>query len=251
VSARDRLVISLFNGDFVDRGSFSIEVIMLFFSFKLLYPTSFHILRGNHETLNMNQIYGFQGEVNAKVETACFELFSEAFNLIPLAACIQKKVLVVHGGLFSDDNVTLDQIRAIDRNQQPPESGLLTELLWSDPQKMKGRAPSKRGVGLSFGPDVTANFLKNNGLELIIRSHEVKDDGFEMEHNDQLITVFSAPNYCDQMVSVHARLRRVAVLVRGPDELASSFDPHPSLCPVDSHLHRATRVRTSTSTAVT
>jgi serine/threonine-protein phosphatase 5 len=68
--------------------------------------------------------------VNAKVDAPCFDLFSEAFNLIPLAACLQKKVLVVHGGLFSDDNVTLDQIRAIDRNQQPPESGLMTELLW-------------------------------------------------------------------------------------------------------------------------
>ena len=137
----------LFNGDFVDRGSFSIEVIMLFFSFKLLYPRHFHMTRGNHETLNMNTVYGFQGEVNAKVDAACFELFSEAFNLLPLAACLQKKVLCVHGGLFSDDDVTLDMIRAIDRNQQPPESGLMSELLWSDPQKQMGRAPSKRGVG--------------------------------------------------------------------------------------------------------
>jgi serine/threonine-protein phosphatase 5 len=121
----------LFNGDFVDRGSFSLEVIMLFFSFKLCFPLHFHMLRGNHETISMNSVYGFQGEVIAKVETAIFELFTEAFNLIPLAACLQKKVLVVHGGLFSDDNVTLDQIRAINRNQQPPESGLMTELLVS------------------------------------------------------------------------------------------------------------------------
>jgi serine/threonine-protein phosphatase 5 len=68
-------------------------------------------------------------------------------------------------------------------------------LQWSDPQESRGRSPSKRGVGLSFGPDITSNFLKNNGLELIIRSHEVKDEGFEIMHNNQLITVFSAPNY--------------------------------------------------------
>jgi serine/threonine-protein phosphatase 5 len=67
--------------------------------------------------------------VNAKVDAACFELFSEAFNLLPLSACLQKKVLVLHGGLFSEDGVTLDQIRAIDRNQQPPESGLMTGQL--------------------------------------------------------------------------------------------------------------------------
>jgi len=189
----------LFNGDFVDRGSFSLEVIVLFFSLKLLYPNHFHLLRGNHETLNMNQIYGFQGEVAAKVDTGAFDMFSEAFNLLPLAACLKKKVLVVHGGLFSEDGVKLDQIRAIDRNQQPPESGLMTELLWSDPQKPRGRAPSKRGVGLAFGPDVTKRFLEENGLELIIRSHEVKDEGYEIEHDGQLITVFSAPNYVDQM----------------------------------------------------
>jgi len=79
--------------------------------------------------------------------------FSGGLNPLPLGSCLQKKVFIVHGGLFSEDNVTLDQIRAIDRNMQPPESGLMTELLWSDPQKPMGRAPSKRGVGLSFGPD--------------------------------------------------------------------------------------------------
>jgi serine/threonine-protein phosphatase 5 len=76
----------------------------------------------------MNSIYGFQGEVNAKVDPMSFDLFTEAFNLLPLAACLSKKVLVVHGGLFSEDGVTLDQIRAIERNQQPPESGLMTEV---------------------------------------------------------------------------------------------------------------------------
>jgi len=68
------------------------------------------------------------------------------------------------------------------------------QLLWSDPQSAPGRAPSKRGVGLSFGPDVTRSFLANNGLELLIRSHEVKEDGYEIDHGGQLITVFSAPN---------------------------------------------------------
>jgi len=185
----------LFNGDFVDRGSFSIEVIVLFLSFKLLYPSHFHLLRGNHESLTMNSIYGFQGEVTSKVDSECFNLFTEAFNYLPLAACLNKRVLVVHGGLFSEDGVTLDQIRKVDRNQQPPESGLMCEMLWSDPQNPNGRAPSKRGVGLSFGPDVTSRFLKNNGLELVIRSHEVKEEGYEVQHNGQCITVFSAPNY--------------------------------------------------------
>lgn len=68
-------------------------------------------------------------------------------------------------------------------------------------------APSKRGVGLSFGPDVTANFLERNGLKLVVRSHEVKDAGYEVEANGQLVTIFSAPNYCDQMGNKGALLR--------------------------------------------
>ena len=92
----------LFNGDFVDRGSFSLEIIVLFLTIKLVYPHYFHLLRGNHESTNMNNIYGFQGEVQEKVDKAkAMELFTELFCYLPLAAVIGKKVLVVHGGLFS------------------------------------------------------------------------------------------------------------------------------------------------------
>jgi serine/threonine-protein phosphatase 5 len=72
-------------------------------------------------------------------------------------------------------------------------------MLWADPMAAPGRAQSKRGVGLCFGPDVTKNFLEMNNLQLVIRSHEMKDEGYEVEHDGKLITVFSAPNYCDQM----------------------------------------------------
>eukprot|EP00075_Anas_platyrhynchos_P014447 XP_027303700.1 serine/threonine-protein phosphatase 4 catalytic subunit 1-like [Anas platyrhynchos] len=88
----------IFNGDFVDRGSFSVEVILTLFGFKLLYPDHFHLLRGNHETDNMNQIYGFEGEVKAKYTAQMFALFSEVFEWLPLAQCINGKVLVGHPG---------------------------------------------------------------------------------------------------------------------------------------------------------
>ena len=71
------------------------------------------------------------------------------------------------------DGVKLDDIRATDRNKQPPDEGIMCELLWSDPQPMFGRAPSKRGVGCQFGPDVTRKFLADNNLDYIVRSHEV------------------------------------------------------------------------------
>lgn len=103
--------------------------------------------------------------------------------------------MVVHGGLPSQDGVTLDDIRQLDRFRQPPKEGLMSDLLWADPQPFNGRAPSKRGLGFGFGPDITQAFLTNNGLDLLIRSHEVKDEGYEIAHNGKCITVFSAPRY--------------------------------------------------------
>lgn len=170
-------------------------------------------------------MYGFDGEVKAKYSTQMAELFTEVYNWLPLAHCLNNRVLVsdnvlsklshiicilcenieciilmklyqvMHGGLFSRDDVTLQEIREIDRNRQPPDEGLMCELLWSDPQPQNGRAPSKRGVGVQFGPDVTQNFLRINSLDYIVRSHEVKNDGYEVGHDGKCITVFSAPNY--------------------------------------------------------
>eukprot|EP00914_Ancora_sagittata_P002118 GHVO01004827.1.p1 GENE.GHVO01004827.1~~GHVO01004827.1.p1 ORF type:complete len:310 (-),score=47.07 GHVO01004827.1:725-1654(-) len=189
----------LFNGDFVDRGSFSVEVIITLFFAKILFPDSIHLARGNHETQNMNRIYGFLGEVKSKYDEKLYSLFCEAFCGLPLVHVINDEVFVVHGGLFGNDNVTLKDIQNVNRFCEPPESGIMTDLLWSDPQPTNGRAPSKRGVAFLFGPDITDEFLKLNNLKLVIRSHEVKDDGHSIEHDGKLITVFSAPNYCDQM----------------------------------------------------
>lgn len=185
----------LFNGDFVDRGSFSVECIFTLFGFKLLYPEHFFLARGNHETINMNQMYGFTGEVRSKYNGTMSDMFTQVYNWLPLCHLLNKRVLVMHGGLFSQDNVTIDDLRKIDRNRQPPDEGLMCELLWSDPQMQDGRSPSKRGVGLQFGPDITEEFCKFNKLDYIVRSHEVKNMGYESAHNDKCITVFSAPNY--------------------------------------------------------
>lgn len=189
----------LFNGDFVDRGSWSTEIAFLLFSYKWLYPNNFFINRGNHETDDMNRVYGFEGECKAKYNERTFKLFSESFSALPLAHLVGKKYLVLHGGLFSDDNITLDDIRKLNRHKQrqPGHDGLMMEMLWTDPQSETGRSPSKRGVGMMFGPDVTERFCERNGLDAIIRSHEVRMGGYEVEHSGRCITVFSAPNYVD------------------------------------------------------
>ena len=187
----------LFNGDFVDRGCFSVECIITLLCFKLLYPKYFYLARGNHESRNLNKVYGFEQEVNSKYDSTVYESFIRLFYSLSLAHVINHEILVVHGGLFSKDGVTLEDIRKIKRFREVPESGIMCELLWSDPSNINGRHPSNRGVAITFGPDVVKSFLKNNGLQKLVRSHECKTEGYEILGD--VITVFSAPNYCDNM----------------------------------------------------
>lgn len=205
----------LFNGDFVDRGSWSTEIALTLYCLKWLRPSGLFLNRGNHEADDMNRVYGFEGECKAKyneryvpsdqtwldacsqsvlltVTRTCrtYRLFSESFSALPLATLIGKKYFVLHGGLFSDDAITLDDVRKLDRHKQlqPGHSGLMMEMLWTDPREAEGRGPSKRGVGLQFGPDVTKTFCERNGLDAVIRSHEVRMDGYEVQHDGRCIT---------------------------------------------------------------
>ncbi|KZT71003.1 Metallo-dependent phosphatase, partial [Daedalea quercina L-15889] len=240
----------LMNGDLVDRGSWSIEVILTAFAFKWLYPNRMYINRGNHETKDMNRTYGFEGEAKHKHGEQTYKLFAHVFTVMPLATLIcaskppanpssdailspegRKRYFIVHGGLFSKDGVTLDEIRKIDRiGRQPGQEGLMCELLWTDPQDMPGRGPSKRGVGIAFGPDVTKRWCTLNGVTGVIRSHEVRQDGYAIEHDGLCTTVFSAPNYVDQGGNKGAFIR---IDEYGSQEY-TQFDakPHPLMKPM-------------------
>lgn len=110
----------------MDRGSFSVENVLMLFAWKLLYPDQVHLTRGNHESKNMNKMYGFEGEVIAKLDETCMTVFSDVFQCLPLAMCIGNKVLTVHGGLPAEDGVTLDDIAKTMRHQEPPDSGTST-----------------------------------------------------------------------------------------------------------------------------
>jgi serine/threonine-protein phosphatase 5 len=225
----------LFNGDFVDRGSFGVENVLLLLAWKVALPQHMHLTRGNHESLNMNKMYGYEGEVEAKYDAKVFALCTQVFNALPAAAVVDslhQKVFVTHGGIPAERPETkLDEIRSIQRHKQP-DTGLLCDLLWSDPQPFAGKGPSKRGVGFSFGPDLTKQFLGANGLDLLIRSHEMKPGGFIVEHDGKCITVFSAPNYCDQM----GNMGGIAIFnddtKDGPDLQKFSHVKHPPVRPM-------------------
>lgn len=241
----------LMNGDLVDRGSWSIEVILLAFAYKWLYPKFMFINRGNHEAKDMNRTYGFEGEAKHKHGEQSYKLFAHVFTTLPLATLVSatkppppkerinailspdglKRFFVVHGGLFSKDGVTLDDIRKIDRiGRQPGQEGIMCELLWTDPQDMPGRGPSKRGVGIAFGPDVTKRWCTLNGVSGIIRSHEVRQDGYQIEHDGLCTTVFSAPNYVDQSGNKGAFIRVDDVGHR--EYVQFNATPHPPMKPM-------------------
>ncbi|KZP34736.1 protein phosphatase 5 [Athelia psychrophila] len=241
----------LMNGDLVDRGSWSMEVILTAFAFKWLYPQRMFINRGNHEAKDMNRAYGFEGEAKHKHGEQTYKLFAHAFTALPLSTLISatslpkpspndnsilspdglKRYFVVHGGLFSKDGVTLEDIRKIPRiGKQPGQEGLMCELLWTDPQEAPGRGPSKRGVGIAFGPDITKAWCTLNGVTGIIRSHEVRQDGYAVEHDGLCTTVFSAPNYVDQAGNRGAFIR----IDSAGTQVYTQFDakPHPPMKPM-------------------
>jgi protein phosphatase len=196
----------LFNGDFVDRGPCGVEVFLSICALKLLYPSTVLLNRGNHESRQQNRLMGFEEEVLTKYSgldgKRLLSLFHSCFDALPLCAVVQEKIFVVHGGLFSQDGVTLDHLRGISRRREPPihgqafEDQLFEAMLWSDPRSIHGRQTSSRGAGVEFGQDVTHEFLRANHAALIIRSHECVQEGFQLVHGGRLITLFSASRYC-------------------------------------------------------
>uniref|UniRef100_A0A4W6ED71 Serine/threonine-protein phosphatase n=1 Tax=Lates calcarifer TaxID=8187 RepID=A0A4W6ED71_LATCA len=281
----------VFNGDFVDRGRDSIEILLILFSFLLVYPSDVYLNRGNHEDHIVNLRYGFTKEVLTKYKMhgkRILKLLQKIFSWLPLATVIDQKVLVLHGGIsdttdlsvlarvdrhnvrkttraadsqtfsfslhlfqrrasltypkplgtrdsfqnrslqdFSDrlkantedeleirrrrQSIFNSGINRLENNMSPSVSSdsvnsdnakeewrQILDLLWSDPMTQDGCMPNEvRGGGCYWGPDVTEDFLNRHNLQLIIRSHECKQDGYEFCHNRKVLTLFSASNYYD------------------------------------------------------
>jgi serine/threonine-protein phosphatase PP1 catalytic subunit len=188
----------LFLGDYVDRGKQSLETICLMLCFKVKYPENFFLLRGNHECASINRIYGFYDECKRRYSIRLWKTFTDCFNCLPVSALIDDKILCMHGGL-SPELSNLEQIATVVRPTDVPDTGLLCDLLWADPEKdISGWGENDRGVSFTFGPDVVQSFLKKHGLDLVCRAHQVVEDGYEFFARRALVTLFSAPNYCGE-----------------------------------------------------
>lgn len=220
----------IFNGDFVDRGFQGVEVLVLLFLLMTACPESVFLNRGNHEDFGLCCVYGFQKECLAKYNDVVFSMFCEMFRHLPVCSVIHNKVLVIHGGLFHKEGVMLRDIEEVERldyvvpaRQEeedhvddlslPPIERRQKELrtimhcaLWSDPDlspSLPNPQPNPRGAGVLFGPDSTASFLDENGLDMVVRSHECVEEGFDLPFEDEMegscATIFSASNYGGSM----------------------------------------------------
>jgi serine/threonine-protein phosphatase 2A catalytic subunit len=220
----------LFMGDYVDRGYHSVETVSLLVATKLRYPGRITILRGNHESRQITQVYGFYDECLRKYGNAnVWRYFTDLFDYLPLTALVENQVrdphtpelvallqatqiICMHGGL-SPSIDTLDQIRALERKQEVPHEGPMCDLLWSDPDDRMGWGISPRGAGYTFGQDISQAFNHNNGLSLVARAHQLvmegelivrhyaqtylsaHNTGFYWSQDRSVVTIFSAPNY--------------------------------------------------------
>lgn len=190
------------------------------------YPHRITILRGNHESRQITQVYarapphpfmmdpakrltytlllpplrssryGFYDECLRKYGNAnVWKFFTDLFDYLPLTALIEQQIFCLHGGL-SPSIDTLDHVRQLDRIQEVPHEGPMCDLLWSDPDDRTGWGASPRGAGYTFGQDISEQFNHNNGLNLVARAHQLVMEGYNWCHEQNVVTIFSAPNYC-------------------------------------------------------
>lgn len=187
----------MFLGDYVDRGAYSLEVILLCLSFKARYPNNFMMLRGNHELAHINDKYGFREEIfTRKGEFAIpiYEEFTKMFDVMPLVGLIGGRILCMHGGI-SKNLKSLDDLRKLKSPFNSEDDCLENDILWSDPGKVSGWQPNPRGASVVFGEDAVNECCKMLDIDLIVRGHQCVQDGYEFFAGKKLVTVFSAPHY--------------------------------------------------------
>jgi diadenosine tetraphosphatase ApaH/serine/threonine PP2A family protein phosphatase len=193
----------LFLGDYVDRGPYSLNAFLYLACMKLRDPDLVFLLRGNHEARGTNYRYGFFAVLHAGYGSASlWRYLQAAFDLLPLAALIDRDVFCVHGGI-SPSIALVERIALLDRRKEVPNKGPISDLLWSDPGDADGWVKNARGAGFIFGPAQSRIFCHLNRVYFVARAHQCMPMGWKAHHlgadgkphSYAVLTLFSAPNY--------------------------------------------------------
>lgn len=206
--SKDTLV---FLGDYVDRGSFGCETYLYLMLLKTHYPNNIYLLRGNHESRKMTSYFTFKSECLYKYSEEVYERFVKSFDVLPYAALIQSKAFCCHGGLSPHLKYVRD-LNKFNRFGETESEGVLCDLLWSDPHPYRYNSNAdewnfnyNRNCSYFYSYKNVTKFLKENSLSVIIRGHEVQKEGYmlydDYDGHPSVITVFSAPNYCDTYIN--------------------------------------------------
>lgn len=172
----------LFLGDYVDRGPEGLEVLIELFRKKLEEPDHVFLLRGNHETIDMNFYYGFFEEIGLDQEFLA--RINQTYEKMPVAAVLSGHTFCVHGGINGTES-----IETIKKENAFP-------YLWNDPSDRTGLTRSGRGSTVKeFGPDIVDGFLKANNLKRIVRGHTALKKGYKWWFDGKLLSLFSCPDY--------------------------------------------------------
>ena len=186
----------LFLGDYVDRGYYSLETFALMVGYKIKYRDTFFMIRGNHESRGLNTLYGFYDEIGSRYgHSGLWRMCNETMDMLPMAALVDNEVYCVHGGLSPDIRM-VEELAGLERRSEIPQTGPISDLCWSDPEEITGWGRNTRGAGWLFGKRPTQEFLHNNGLNMLVRAHQLMNDGYHYHFGgDYCVTVWSAPNY--------------------------------------------------------
>lgn len=223
----------MFLGDYVDRGNFSIECALLLFAIKLNYPSTFGMLRGNHESRQCAEHFTFRKDCILKYDEEVYECFMTAFDALPLMGIVNNEYLCMHGGL-SPKFTDLKALNEIDRFNEIPSEGLLCDLVWADPvaddvaSKKVFTKNKERACSVKFGLKPLKHILKETKMQMVVRAHQVQMEGFKFHHWEDesvpsIVTVFSAADYCGVYKN-----RGAIILVTDGNFNIQGYQSHPS-----------------------
>jgi predicted phosphodiesterase len=207
----------VFLGDYIDRGSDSISIMYSVCYLKSTYPDSVILMRGNHEAAAEFPFspHDFPYEIEDRFGNRWRDIYKKLlsmFTQLTLATLVRHKLLLVHGGLPTEDAASANFRKSIAFAQKNHvRSRVFEELLWNDPvqiDEIRGQERSRRGFGRYFGPTMTRRWLQASGAKAIVRGHE-PCHGFKLDHNNMILTLFSCMEAYPNFKAAYLRLSAV------------------------------------------